>query len=54
MSETKKFDHAEDQILACDVSDEALETAAGSGKDNSGVYTLGSCTGYFSCPPSVS
>ena len=47
---TTRLDHTEEQVLAYDVSDEALETA-GTGRENAGIYTLGSCTGYFSCPP---
>ena len=39
----------EDEILAYDVSDEALEVAAG-GKEKACSYTLGACTGLLSCP----
>jgi hypothetical protein len=48
---TTGLDQVEEQILTFDVSDESLETAAGAGMENAGVYTLGSCTGFMSCPP---
>jgi hypothetical protein len=44
------FDLTEEDILSFDVSDEALETAAGTGKEKAGSYTLGFCTGLSSCP----
>ena len=47
---TTGLDQVEEQVLSYNVSDETLETAAGSGRENAGVYTLGSCTGYLSCP----
>jgi hypothetical protein len=53
MSEKSGYEQAEEQILAYDISDECLETAAGSGGEQAGIYTLGSCTGYYSCPPSL-
>ena len=53
MKNTSGFEQAEEQILAYEISDESLEIAAGSGTDQAGIYTLGSCTGYYSCPPSV-
>lgn len=42
------FDQTEEEILTFEVSDEALETAAG--KEKAGHYTLGFCTGLSSCP----
>ena len=45
---TLVLDQAEEAILSFQVSDEALETAAGSVKEN--AFTLGSCTGYSVCP----
>ena len=50
MSDPSRFDQVEEQVLHFDISDEALETAANSGREQAGIYTLGSCTGYFSCP----
>jgi len=37
----------EEEVLSFDVSDEALESAAGTEKAN---YTLGACTGLSVCP----
>jgi hypothetical protein len=49
MSETKTgFDRIEEEVLSYDVSDEALEAAAG--KEKAGNYTLGFCTGLSACP----
>ena len=39
---------AEEAILTCEVSDEALETAAG--QDKAGNYTLVNCSGLSVCP----
>jgi hypothetical protein len=44
---TNGFDQTEEEILTYDVSDEALETAAGAEK---GAWTLGACTGISVCP----
>jgi len=44
------FELTEEEILTYEVSDEALETAAGSGKEKAGHYTLGFCTGLSACP----
>ncbi|MGH6725909.1 MAG: hypothetical protein ACREB8_05110 [Pseudolabrys sp.] len=44
------FELTEKEILTYEVSDEALETAAGSGKEKAGHYTLGFCTGLSACP----
>jgi hypothetical protein len=44
------IDQIEEEILAYDVSDEALETAAGVEKQKAGNYTLGFCTGLSACP----
>jgi hypothetical protein len=38
----------EEYLLACEVSDEALETAGG--KEIAAIFTLGSCTGLSECP----
>jgi hypothetical protein len=47
---TTELDQIEEAILSCDVSDESLEIAAGTGKAEAANYTLGSCTGFISCP----
>ena len=46
------YDLTDEDILTFEVSDEALETAAGTGKEKAGNYTLGFCTGLSSCPSS--
>jgi hypothetical protein len=38
----------EEEIMACDISDEALESAAGT--RNAAAYTMGFCTGLAACP----
>ena len=40
---------AEEALLACDVSDEALEVASGAAREQAN-FTLGSCTGLSECP----
>lgn len=42
------IEQIEEEILAYDVSDEALEVAAG--KEKAGSFTLGACTGLSVCP----
>jgi hypothetical protein len=39
----------DDEILAFDISDEALEIAAGKVSDKAN-FTLGACTGLSECP----
>lgn len=39
----------EETLLACDVSDEALEVASGAAREQTN-FTLGSCTGLSECP----
>jgi hypothetical protein len=46
---TMGLEQAEQEMLALEVSDEALETAAGTAKDMAN-FTLGSCTGLSECP----
>jgi hypothetical protein len=46
---TNGLDQTEEEILTYDVSDEALETAAGAGMEK-GAWTLGACTGISVCP----
>jgi hypothetical protein len=45
---TMGLDLVEEEILAFEVSDEALEIAAG--KEKVGSFTLGACTGLSVCP----
>jgi hypothetical protein len=47
---TTGLDQIEEDILSYDVSDEALETAAGTGNEKAGNYTLGACSGLSVCP----
>jgi hypothetical protein len=46
----KDFRIEEEEILSFDVSDEALEAAAGTVKDKAGAFTLAFCSGLDSCP----
>ena len=39
----------EEALLACDLSDEALEVASGAAREQAN-FTLGSCTGLSECP----
>jgi hypothetical protein len=50
MSDTTRLDQIDEDILSYEVSDEALETAAGAGKETAGNYTLGFCSGLSVCP----
>jgi len=46
-----RLDQNEEEALTYEVSDEALEIAAGStGKEKAGNYTLGACSGLSVCP----
>ena len=40
----------EEEILSFEVSDEALEMAAGSVKEKAGAFTLAFCSGLDTCP----
>jgi hypothetical protein len=40
----------EETILTYEISDEALEAAAGSLKDRAGSFTLAFCSGLDTCP----
>jgi hypothetical protein len=42
------IEQAEEEILACEISDELLESAAAT-KDTA-AYTMGFCTGLAACP----
>jgi hypothetical protein len=49
MSDTTIY-QIDEEILSYEVSDEALEAAAGSVKDKTGSFTLSFCTGLDTCP----
>jgi hypothetical protein len=44
------IDQREEEILTFDVSDEALEAAAGTVKEKAGAFTLAFCSGLDTCP----
>jgi hypothetical protein len=44
------IDQREEEILTFDVSDEALEAAAGTMKEKAGAFTLAFCSGLDTCP----
>lgn len=44
------IDQNEEEILVYEVSDDALEAAAGVGEDKAGNYTLAYCSGLSVCP----
>ena len=51
MSDTSiGLDRTEEEMLAYEVSDEALETAAGTRTEKAGNYTLYYCTALYLCP----
>ena len=45
-----KYIEREEEILSFEVSDEALEMAAGSVKEKAGAFTLAFCSGLDTCP----
>ena len=45
-----KYIEREEKILSFEVSDEALEMAAGSVKEKAGAFTLAFCSGLDTCP----
>jgi hypothetical protein len=47
---TNKYIQREEEILGFEVSDEALEAAAGSVKEKAGAFTLAFCSGLDTCP----
>ncbi len=49
MSDTT-IHQTEEEILGYEVSDEALEAAAGTMKDKVGSFTLAFCSGLDTCP----
>ena len=44
------LNQTEEELLSYEVSDEALETAAGTGCEKAGNYTLYYCTALHLCP----
>jgi hypothetical protein len=50
MAMTHTIEQTEEEILTFQVSDEALEAAAGSVKENAGAFTLAFCSGLDTCP----
>ena len=47
---TMSIEQTEEEALAFEVSDEALEASAGTARETAANYTLGSCTGLSVCP----
>jgi hypothetical protein len=47
---TVGLEQTEQEIVAFDVSDEALEASAGTAGETAANYTLGACTGLSVCP----
>jgi hypothetical protein len=50
MNDSSKVDLTDEMNLSYDVSDEALETAAGAVRDRTGALTLAFCSGLDTCP----
>ena len=44
-----KLDWNEEEVLTAEISDEALEAAAGAGNEKAN-FTLGACSGLSVCP----
>jgi hypothetical protein len=53
MNEFNGAEHSDEAMLMLDLSDEALENAAGSVWEKAGALTLAFCSGIDSCPSSV-
>ena len=47
---TMEREQIEEEILAFEVSDEALEATAGAVREKAAAYTLGACSGFSVCP----
>jgi hypothetical protein len=47
---SSSLDHAERDVLNCEISDAALERAAAVAADGIGAVTLSFCTGLDTCP----
>jgi len=50
MNDSSKVDLTDEINLSYDVSDEALESAAGAVKEKAGAFTLSFCSGLDTCP----
>ena len=51
MTETAiKGEQVDQELLTCEISDEALESATSMESNNSGNYTLALCTWLTGCP----
>ena len=50
MNDISGLDQTEREMLAYEVADEALESAAGTKRQNAGNYTLFYCTALDLCP----
>jgi len=44
------LDQTEEEILACEISDEALEGVASTAKQKAQNQTASFCSGWFTCP----
>jgi hypothetical protein len=53
MNEFREAEDSDEAMLMLDLSDEALENAAGSVWEKAGAMTLAFCSGIDSCPSSV-
>jgi len=50
MDNSSKLDLSDELILTYVISDEALETAAGTVREEAGAFTLAFCSGLDTCP----
>ena len=50
MSGNSANDLTDEVLLISDVSDEVLETAAGSVREKAAAFTLAFCSGFDTCP----
>ena len=47
---TIELNQIEEETLIYEVPDEAVESAAGTGREKAGNFTLGACSGLSVCP----
>ena len=50
MNDNSKVELTDEMNLTFDVSDEALEAAAGTVREKAGAFTLAFCSGLDTCP----
>jgi hypothetical protein len=50
MNDFDQIERTDEAILIYDVSDEAIENAAGLAKEKAGAFTLSFCSGLDTCP----